>query len=138
MASDYTRIAPINTDGCAQEGIYTYMFWEISICLPTVINIPPQDTTTFLNKTEVFRCQTSDGDFTFWRVNGTSFTDLPLEVKDDLRTDPLEDRDNTLSIPAKAVYNGTTVQCVTGDYDIGGVAVESENATLTIQGICHK
>ena len=68
--------------------------------------------TTFLNKTEVFRCQTSDGDYTFWRVNGTSFTDLPLE-----------DRDSTLSIPAKAVYNGTTVQCVTGDNGIEGVVV---------------
>ena len=68
-------------------------------------------------------------------MNGTSFSDLPLDVKDDLRTDPLEDRDNTLIIPAKAVYNGTTVQCVTGDYGIDGVVVESENATLIIQGI---
>ena len=67
-------------------------------------------------------------------MNGTSFTDLPLEVKDDLKTDPLEDRDNTLSIPAKAVYNGTTVQCVTGDYGIEGVVVESENATFIIHG----
>ena len=66
-------------------------------------------------------------------MNGTSFNDLPLEVKDDLETDPLEDRDSTLTITARAVYNGTTVQCVTGD--VGGVVVESENATLTIQGI---
>ena len=40
----------------------------------------------------------------------------------------------TLTIPARAQYNGTRVQCLS--VIIGGPFVESDNATLTIQGIC--
>ena len=38
----------------------------------------------------------------------------------------------TLTIRARAVYNGTTVQCVTGYLE--GVPAKSEIVTLTIQG----
>ena len=38
----------------------------------------------------------------------------------------------TLTMVARAVYNGTTVQCVTGSVE--GVSVKSEIVTLTIQG----
>ena len=40
----------------------------------------------------------------------------------------------TLTIPARAVYNGTRVQCAV--FTFGG-SDQSENATITVQGICH-
>ena len=102
---------------------------------PTVINIPPQDTTVFINMTGMFSCEASGGDYIFWRVNGTTFSDLPSETQNDLDVNPvgiITSGLSTLTITARSVYNGTTVQCVTGD--IGGDVVESENVTLTIQG----
>ena len=38
----------------------------------------------------------------------------------------------SLTIPARAEYNGTRVQCFVGIF--GGSSDESENATLEIQG----
>ena len=102
----------------------------------TEINIPPQDTTVFINMTGKFSCEASGGEYIVWRVNGTSFYDLPSETQDDLDINPVGvifSGLSTLTITAKAVYNGTTVQCVTGM--IGGIAARSENVTLTIQGI---
>ena len=79
----------------------------------------------------MFSCDASGGDFTFWRVNGTSsISDLDIEIEYQER---MGSGLSILTITARAVYNGTTVQCVTGD--VGGVAVESDIVTLTIQGI---
>ena len=105
---------------------------------PTVINIPPQDTTVFLNRTGMFSCETSGGDFIVWRVNGTSYENLPSDVQSDVDINPLGTFSDfsTLTITARAVYNGTTIQCVT--LKSGGIPVESENVTLTIQGIYYK
>ena len=83
----------------------------------------------------MFLCDASGGDYILWRVNGTSSNDLPSEILNDLDINPdgiIVSGLVTLSIPGRAVYNGTTVQCVTGD--IGGDPVESEIVTLTIQG----
>ena len=104
---------------------------------PTEIDVSPQDTTAFLNMTGMFSCETSGGDFIVWRVNGTFFPNLPSDVRSDLDINPegIVSGLSILTIPARAVYNGTTVQCVTGD--IGGVVVESGNVTLTIQGIYY-
>lgn len=108
---------------------------------PTEIHISPKDTTVFLNRTAMFSCNTSGGNFILWRVNGTSFSDLPPEIRSDLDINPegiviIGHGFSTLTIPVRAVYNGTTVQCVTGvDF---GVPVESENVTLTIQGVYYK
>ena len=101
---------------------------------PTVINIPPQDTTVFIDMTGMFSCDASGGDYIGWRVNGTSPINLPLDVESDLDINPvgIVSGLSTLDITARAVYNGTTIQCVTGD--IGGDPVESEIVTLTIQG----
>lgn len=41
----------------------------------------------------------------------------------------------TLNITARSVYNGTTIQCVTGNFE--GDTVESENVILMIQGISY-
>ena len=83
----------------------------------------------------MFSCDASGGDFIVWRVNGTSFNDLSSEILSDIDINPvgISSGLSTLDITARAVYNGTRVQCVTGD--IGGVAARSENVTLTIQGV---
>lgn len=106
---------------------------------PLVIVKGPEDITAYQEQIAVFTCETVGGDFTGWKVNGTGFTGLPREVQEDLRTsqERLVDSERaTLTIlTARASYSGTTVQCVTGKYD--GDEVESENATLTIQGQSH-
>ena len=84
----------------------------------------------------MFSCDASGGDFIVWRVNGTSFSGLSSEILSDIDINPdgiIVSGLSTLDITVRAVYNGTTVQCVTGKF--GGVAARSENVTLTIQGI---
>lgn len=64
-------------------------------------------------------------------MNGTSLKKLQPEIKSDFNEEYYITF-STLNVTSKAVYNGTIVQCVTGDNE--GLLVESENATLTIQG----
>ena len=73
--------------------------------------------------------------YQYWRVNGTDFNRLPSDILADLDTDQETIGDNEvfiLTIPGRAEYNGTIVQCVTGG---GGDERESQSATLKIQGI---
>ena len=104
---------------------------------PLVIVKGPEGITAYQEQVAVFTCETVDGDFIGWKVNATGFTSLSREIQQDLKTsqERLVDSERaTLTIlTATASYNGTTVQCVTGKY--GGDEVESENVTLTIQGI---
>ena len=89
----------------------------------------------------MFSCEASGGDFIVWRVNGTIISDLSSEILSDIDINPegiIVSGLSTLDIIAKAVYNGTTIQCVIGEAAIGGVVIESENVTLTIQGIYYK
>ena len=105
-----------------------------------MINIPPQDTTVFINMTGMFSCNASGGDYIVWRVNGTIISDLSPEILSDIDINPdgiIVSGLSTLDITAKAVYNGTTVQCVTGKAAIGGVVNGSGNVTLIIQGIYY-
>lgn len=86
----------------------------------------------------MFTCETDAADFTEWSVNGTSYTDLPQRVQKKLKfkQEGVQDNDNelySLFITAIAPFNGTTVQCVTGDF--GGALIKSEKVTLMIQGI---
>ena len=87
----------------------------------------------------MFSCDASGGDFIVWRVNGTTFSDLSPEISSDIDINPdgiIVSGLSTLDITARPVYNGTTIQCVTGD--IGGIPVECEIVTLTIQGVYCK
>lgn len=112
---------------CPEFAIYIYT--------PTEIIKSPQGKTVFLNQLGVFTCETY-GDFSGWKVNGTSYIYLSQEIQDDLKTDQEgigANKTLTLNVTARAMYNGTFVQCVTGRY--GQNTVESEIVILTIQGI---
>ena len=83
----------------------------------------------------MFTCETVGG-VTGWRVNRTILQSLPPEIRSDLHFSETSTDEGTvveeLTIPARAEYNGTRVQCLVGIF--GGSSDESENATLRIQG----
>ena len=83
----------------------------------------------------MFTCETREG-ATIWRVNGTLLEKLPPEIESDIMVSGTNTPEGTrvvvLTIPARAEYNGTRVQCLVGIF--GGSSNESENATLKIQG----
>ena len=120
---------------CQYELVYTR---RCHICTPTVfcssspeILHAPENTTVFLNQPAVFTCETRGG-ITLWRVNGTQ-RELLLPILPDLVLSGEGTAVQTLTIPARAQYNGTRVQCLSVIY--GGPSMESDNVTLTIQGI---
>ena len=84
----------------------------------------------------MFICETVGG-LTGWRINGTLLRNLPPEIGNDLVVLPTSTPEGTrveeLTIPARAEYNETRVQCLVLGF--GGSSDESENATLRIQGI---
>ena len=84
----------------------------------------------------MFTCETV-GDVATWRVNGILLRSLPPEIRSDLVDSETNTDEGTiveeLTIPARAEYNGTRVQCLV--LILGGSSDESENATLRIQGI---
>ena len=74
-----------------------------------------------------------------WLVNGTQRATFLLDIRNDLVlseeiTTPEGTTVETVTIPARAQYNRTRVQCVS--LIIRGPSMESDNVTLTIQGIC--
>ena len=90
--------------------------------------------TEFANKEAAFSCLASDANSFLWRVNETDIDMLPHQLRDDIIIEDIFSHFDfsTLAIRARVVYNGTRVQCVvTG----GGGSVESDTATLTIQGM---
>ncbi|CAI8046218.1 hypothetical protein GBAR_LOCUS25542 [Geodia barretti] len=95
----------------------------------------PGNQTVFPNQSAVFTCET-DGGSTGWRVNGTFVDELPPAVEMDLEIFGANTAEGTrlasLTIPAKAEYNGTRVSCFT--QRLGGLFMESANVTLRIQG----
>ena len=84
----------------------------------------------------MFTCETDDG-FSGWRINGTLLQDLPPEIESDVDVSETNTARGTrvenLTIPARAEYNGTRVQCLA--VSLTGSSAESENATLKIQGM---
>ena len=89
----------------------------------------------FGKSTAEFTCGTRNAPSFAWRVNGTFLSQLDPSLRADLDPDQetVGDIDqHTLTIPARAKYNGTVVQCVAGVF--GGAFRESGNATLMIQG----
>ena len=87
----------------------------------------------------MFTCETVGGDAATWRVNGTILQSLPPEIHSDVDVSPTNTDEGTVvekfTIPARAEYNGTKVQCLVGIFGGSSLSDESENATLTIQGI---
>ena len=97
----------------------------------------PNNITVFLNESAKFQCVINGG-HTSWRVNGTYYNDLSPELHSDLYSYQETTSGNellTLTIPGKFGYNGTIVQCVTGNFE--EVPQESMNATMKVQGILH-
>ena len=101
--------------------------------LPEVLHAPGNQT-VFLNQSAVFTCET-DGGSTGWSVNGTELEELPPEIEMDLETFGANTAEGTrlasLTIPARAEYNGTRVSC---SVQQRGSFMESANVTLRIQG----
>ena len=95
----------------------------------------PESTTVFLNQLAVFTCETRGG-ITLWRVNGTQRETFLPDIVRDLVVSEITTPEGVLvtklTIPARAQYNGTRVQCLSVIIDIS--RAESDNATLTIQG----
>ena len=95
----------------------------------------PEDTTVFLDQSAEFTCET-DGGISTWRINGTLLQDLPPEIHSDLDALVTNTAEGTrverLTIPARAEYNGTRVQCLVLGF--GGGSAASGNATLKVQG----
>ena len=100
------------------------------------ILIDPKSRVVFLDQSAAFTCETVGGTLV-WVVNETQREVHPAEIRGDLIvTETITDDDTTLenlTIPARAEYNGTRVQCFVGIF--GGSTVQSENATMRIQGI---
>ena len=99
--------------------------------VPIVILQAPKDTTVFVNQKAKFTCETNGADYTNWRLNRTSGSDLSSGVVGDTNITG-DNSVSTLTILARAVYNGTIVECVTGD--AGHDPVMSDIVTLIIQG----
>ena len=102
----------------------------------TEIISSPKNKTVFLNQKGMFTCETNGGDYTFWRVNGKSISDISSDIKENLNFAHNGSGGIGLfimNITARSMYNGTIVQCVTGDG--GGLTVESGIGTMIIQGI---
>ena len=113
-------------------GVYTFYLHS-----PEILNTP-ESMTVFLNQSAVFTCET-DGSLSTWRINGILPGDLPPAVGSDLElSTTITDNGTillTLTILARAEYNNTRVQCLTGTF--GGPSVESETVILKVQGITY-
>ena len=83
----------------------------------------------------MFTCETVGG-VLGWIVNGKQRDVHSEEIRSDLIISEIptegDSKRETLTIPARAEYNGTRVQCAV--FTFGGSAL-SDNATMTIQGI---
>ena len=116
--------------------LYPTKIYSCISSFPDVLH-DPENTTAFLDQSAVFKCETTGG-ITSWIINGTLIELLPPEIHRDLSetgiNTPIGTRLENLTIPARAEYNATRVQCVV--FTANGLSVvESENATFYIQGI---
>ena len=101
-----------------------------------MIQSPPDDRTVFLNEDAVFSCLTEVDSTAHWKLNETDYDDLPSQLQHDLvisSESAAQFGVFSLTISARAEYNGTRVQCVAESDD--GHSVVSDTATLTIQGM---
>ena len=98
----------------------------------------PESVVVFTDSEAEFTCRSRNAPSFAWRVNGTFLSQLDPSLHADLDTEQETVGDNelyTLTIPARAKYNGTMVQCVV--FVPGREFRECGNATLIIQGIAE-
>ena len=104
------------------------------LSLLSEILVAPENRVVFLDQSAVFTCEVAGGTLV-WVVNGTQREVHPAEIHRDLvLSETITDDDTTLgtlTIPARAEYNGTRVQCAV--FTFGG-SDQSENVTMRIQG----
>ena len=102
--------------------------------LPEIL-VDPENKVVFLDQSAMFTCETVGGSLG-WIVNETQRENHPDEIRRDLIVSEIVIDGGitacTLTIPARAEYNGTTVQCAVFTFD---GSAQSENATMHIQGI---
>ena len=106
-----------------------------AILLLSEILVAPESRTVFLDQSAEFTCETVGGNLV-WVVDGTQRGVHSDDVRSDLGVLEIDTDGGTtlgtLTIPARTDYNGTRVQCAVLTLD---GSVQSENATMTIQGI---
>ena len=99
------------------------------------ILVAPDSRVVFLNQSAVFTCETVGGGLA-WVLNGTLRDVHSEEIRNDLIISEIptegDSKQETMTIPARAEYNGTRIMCAV--LTLGGSAL-SENSTLRIQGI---
>ena len=72
-----------------------------------------------------------------WKVNGTTYNDLPSDIRSNLNASKVAGAGGnvllTLTIPGKAIYDGTIVACVHAR-NYSSPPQESRNVTMKVQG----
>ena len=112
---------------------------SIIITVALMIVDPPSSVTLFIGNTAEFTCYTRNAHFAYWRLNGTIVGNYDANnlLQDDvnvyLKGSISSGINTTLTIRARIKYHGLVLQCVAG-VSGGGPVVESENATLMVQG----
>ena len=105
-----------------------------SILLSEIVN-PPRSMVGFAGSEVVFMCETRNAPSVTWKVNGTFFSTIRPSLHGywHVGQDTAGEPDlYTITIPARAEYNGTWVQCIASVP--GGAFMESKNATVLVQG----
>jgi len=117
------------------SGVIIFRSIQLSYYSPEIVT-SPESVVVFTGSEAEFTCGIRNAAIITWRVNGTFLSQLDPSLRADLDSDheTVGDIDLlTLTILARAEYNGTVVQCVASVP--GGEFRESGNATLMIQGI---
>ena len=111
---------------------------SIIITVVPEIVIPPSSVTVFSGNRAEFTCQIRNEHITIWRLNGMIVDSyngtLPsrIDVYTGQETIGSGITSYKLTITARTEYHGLEFQCVA--LVVGGPALESENATLMVQG----
>ena len=111
----------------------------IVIFLAPDIVAHPTNVTKFSGNTAEFTCHTRNEHYAYWILNGMALNDynstLPPRIDIDTDQESVANGGGTnymLTITARTEYHGLVFRCVAGVR--GGPEVESENATLMVQG----
>ena len=129
---------------CTAVHYQSLLFAVIKVCMSIIITlapkivVPPSSVTLFNGSTAEFTCQTRNELYAIWRLNGMFLNtyNVTLPPRMDVDTDKESFGSGVtsykLTITARTDYHGLVFQCVA--LVIDGPLVESENATLMVQG----